>query len=312
MVKMDKEMRERLEKLIVYIDGEYCSGIDAKLSIFDGGLYGLSLYDAISMWDGFIIKLDAHVRRIYEGLRAYDFRIPLSEEEYKEVLFETVRRSKLKRGVINVRSTYGTSNPWRLVNGEIGTPDRESTLLVCCVEYYWIGGSEDGQKAGLKARIPKIKDYPIQCIDNRIKNHNRLNYYLAGLELRGTDATIALMTDMDGYLGQATGGNLWVAKGGKLLTPGGNILYGITREAVFDMAKVENIEAIEARFTPFAAYSADEVFLSSSGGGIIPIVEVDKIRIGDGQPGPITKHLMDAYYKMHVDPKYATKVPGLE
>jgi len=65
-------------------------------------------------------------------------------------------------------------------------------------------GGQEAQKIGVKARIPKIKDYPIQCIDNRAKKWNRLNYYLAAMELRGTDATTPLMTDMDGYVGQGT------------------------------------------------------------------------------------------------------------
>ena len=146
-----------------------------------------------------------------------------------------------------------------------GAPqNRESTLIVDCHPYVW-QGTREAQKVGVKARIPKIKDYPIQCVDNRVKNNNRLNYYLAYVEVRGTDA-VPLMTDMDGYVGQGTGSNLWVVKDGKLFTPGGNILYGITREAVLDIAKLENIETIETRLAPYEVYNADEVFLTTSGG----------------------------------------------
>lgn len=308
MIKMDEATRETLEKTVVYINGEYCSGIDAKISIFDVGFsLGATVYDAISLWNGFLIKLDSHVRRFYESMHAYDLEISLSKEEFKEVIFETVRRSKLKEGEIFETSTYGIST--ELGARELGPPER--TLIVYCRPYIWIG-THEAQKVGVKARIPKIKDYPIQCVDNRVKNWNRLNYYLASIELRGTDATIPLMTDMDGYVGQGTRANLWVVKDGKLFTPGGNILYGITREAVFDIAKLENIEAVETRFTPSQVYNADEAFLSSSSGGLIPIIEVDRRRIGDGKPGPITRRLTDAYWKMHVDPKYATKVPGLD
>ena len=311
MIKMDKAKREILEKTVVYINGEYYSGIDAKISIYDAGFaWSINVMDAISLWSGFLIKLDSHVRRFYESMHAYDLEILLSKEEFKEVIFETVRRSKLKEGLIYATSTYGIF-PIELVDRELGPPERESTLIVDCRPYIWIG-THEAQKVGVKARIPKIKDYPIQCVDNRVKNNNRLNYYLASMELRGTDATIPLKTDMDGYVGQGTRANLWVVKDGKLFTPGGNILYGITREAVFDIAKLENIEAIETRFTPSQVYNADEAFLSTSAGGLIPIIEVDRRRIGDGKPGPITRRLTDAYWKMHVDPKYATKVPGLD
>jgi len=308
---MDRATRETLEKTVVYINGEYCSGIDAKISIYDLGFSrGYNVFDAISLWDGFLIKLDSHVRRFYESMHAYGLEISLSKEEFKEVIFETVRRSKLKEGLIYEASTYRIF-PVELRDGERGPPERESTLIVYCRPYSWIGGQE-AQKVGAKARIAKIKDYPIQCIEGRIKNNNRLNYYLAYMELRGTGATTPLMTDMDGYVGQSTGANLWAVKDGKLFTPRGNILYGITRETVLDIAKLEKIEAIETRLTPSQIYNADEAFLSSSSGGLIPIIEVDRRRIGDGKPGPITRRLTDTYWKMHVDPKYATKVPGLE
>ena len=307
---MDKETRALLGKTVIYVNGEYCSGIDAEISIFDSGFYwSVNVFDAFSLWDGFLIKLDSHVRRFYEGMHSYGLEISLSKEEFKEVIFETVRRSTLKDGLIYEASTYGVF-PVELRGGELGPPDRESTLIVYCRPYVW-QGTQDAQKAGVKARIPKIKDYPIQCVGNRAKNWNRLNYYLATMELRGTDATIPLMTDMDGYVGQGTGANLWVVKDGKLFTPGGSILYGITREAVFDIAKLENIEAIETKLTPYEVYTADEAFLSTAAGGLIPIVEVDRRRIGEGKPGPITRHLTEEYWKMHVNPKYATKVPGL-
>ena len=305
MIKMDKAKRKDLEKTVVYINGEYFSGVDAKISIYDAGFYfGVNVFDALSMWGGFIRKMDSHIKRFYESMHAYDLEISLSKEEFKEVVFETVRRSKLREGLIFARSTYGIF--------PLGSPpERESTLIVDCRPYSWMGGQE-AQKAGAKARIPKIKDYPVQCVEGRVKNGNRFNYYLAMLELKGTDATLPLMTDMDGYVGQGVGENLWIIKDGKLFTPWGNILYGITRETVFDVAKLENIEVTEAKLAPSQVYNADEVFMSSSAGGLIPVIEVDMRRIGDGKPGPITQRLRDVYWKIHVDPKYATKVPGLD
>ncbi len=310
MIKIPKETREGLEKTVVYINGEYCSGIDATISIFDGFFsMGAAVFDTISLWNGFLIKLDSHVKRFYEGLHALDLEIPFSKEEFKEVVFETVRRSKLKEGLTCETATLGF--PPGGARG-FGTPDLETrTLIVRCGPYFWIGGQE-GQEVGIKTRITKIKDYPIQCVEGRAKNFNRMNYYLALMELRGTDATWPIMTDMDGYIGQTIGTNLGIFKDGKLVTPGGNILYGITREAVIDIAKLENIEVIISNLTPYELYNADEIFLCTSAGGIIPVIDIDTRRIGDGKPGPMTRRITDAYWKMHVNPKYATKVPGLD
>ncbi len=156
MIKMDEATRETLEKTVVYINGEYCSGIDAKISIFDVGFsLGATVYDAISLWNGFLIKLDSHVRRFYESMHAYDLEISLSKEEFKEVIFETVRRYKLKEGEIFETTTLGFP-PRQGSRGVLVPTDLESwTLIVYCIPFIWIGGKE-AQNVGIKARIPKI------------------------------------------------------------------------------------------------------------------------------------------------------------
>ena len=122
---MDKKIRENLEKTVVYINGEYCSGVDAKISIYDVGFWlGVTVVDHFSLLNGFIRKMDSHVRRFYESMHAYDLEISLSREEFKEVIFETVRRSKRKGGLVFTTSTYGMFELW---GGGLGAPDREST-----------------------------------------------------------------------------------------------------------------------------------------------------------------------------------------
>ena len=131
MIKMDKAMREFMEKTVVYINGEYCSGIDAKISIFDVGFsMGATVLDAISLWNGFLIKLDSHVRRFYEGMHAYDLGISLPKEGFKEVIFETVRRSKLKEGLIYETSTYGIFSIRRGVGARTTTRAGADTYCV--------------------------------------------------------------------------------------------------------------------------------------------------------------------------------------
>jgi branched-chain amino acid aminotransferase len=242
-------------------------------------------------------------------MHALKMPIPQSKEEFTEILFETIRRSKLKRATVFCATTFGVF-PLNFIDGKWGGPDWKPTLMIYCAPYYWQATFEK-QEVGFKCMIPTIRNFPPQCLNPRIKNWDRLNYYLAVMEVKERGADTPIILDVDGYVTEAIGSNVWIVANGKLYTAAEDILYGITREVVFDIARLENIEAITARFTTFELYNADEAFLCSTTGGIMPVTEVDGRIIGSGKPGPITRQIKEKYWKLHVDPAYSTKVPGL-
>jgi branched-chain amino acid aminotransferase len=176
------------------------------------------------------------------------------------------------------------------------------------VEQYRWNFPPESRDTGTKAIIPTVRAFPRQCLDPRLKSFNRLHFFLAQLEVvkAGVDGFIILTTD--GHLSESYGSNVWLIKKGVLLTPSEDALGGITRECVFDLAEEMNIEARGALLSSWDLYTADEAFLSTSAGGIFPIIEVDSRPIGNGKRGQITKRLIDAYWKMHVDPKYWVQV----
>ena len=119
------------------------------------------------------------------------------------------------------------------------------------------------------------------------------------MEALNGGADEAIMLDIHGFVNEAPGYNIFIARQGKLYTPPAeNILVGITREAVFEIAEKEGIKAIEERLIPNDLYTADEVFLCSTAGGIIPIIEVDGRAISSGIPGPITQKVSKLYCEM--------------
>jgi branched-chain amino acid aminotransferase len=135
-----------------------------------------------------------------------------------------------------------------------------------------------------------------------------LHFFLAQLEAVNAGADGFITLTIDGHLAEGFNANVWLIKQGKLFTPSESTLAGITSDCIYDLAREMNIEAAATFLTAWDLYTADEAFFCTSAGGITPIIEVDSRAVGDGKPGSMTKRLLDAYWKMHVNPKYAVQV----
>ena len=163
--------------------------------------------------------------------------------------------------------------------------------------YLWL--IEPGEEKIIKAKITSLRRTPAQCLDPKVKNLNYANLVMAKMEALNAGADEAIMLDIDGFVNEAPGYNIFVVSKGKLYTPPAeNILIGVTRETVFEIAKKEGLEVIEAHLIPYDLYTADELFLSSTAGGIIPVGEVDGRTISSGRLGPITKRVNKLYLEM--------------
>ena len=291
------------------LTGKYCAIEDAKIRINDAGFgLGIALYDYLSMYRGWIRKVDSHIDRFYGSMHACKMDPEISKEKLTEQILEAVRRSKFQDCGISLIATWGAF-PTLIDRShqKLGGDDHKVTLMIRVIPYRWIFPPEYLNE-GYRIIIPSNRAYPLQCINPRLKNFDRLNYFLAQLEAfnAGVDGFVCLT--LDGHLAENYHCNIWLVKNGKLFTPSENTLQGITSECVHDMAAEMNIEATGAFLTAYDLYTADEAFFSTSAGPISPIVEVDARTIGNGKPGPITRRLFDAYWKLHVNPKYAVKV----
>jgi branched-chain amino acid aminotransferase len=284
-----------------WINGEFVAARDATISIFDSGFIGgVAVFDTLACWKGRLFKLDAHLRRFARSAHAAAIPLPLAGSALAEVVVETVRRSELRDAYVQVIATRG-------VRASPASWDAPSTLIVYAIPYVWIGG-EDKVDAGLKVVIPSVRNTPSTSLDPRIKNFNRFHSYLAKLESDRAGADEVVMLDGQGYLTEGRGANVFLVAGGSLYTPAQGILQGITRETVFEIAAELGIPARERDLTPYDLYTADEAFFSTTAGGIIPLVEADGRRIGDGLPGPLTRRIHDRYWERHESGPDTTRV----
>ena len=291
------------EALVVYVNGEYVPTAQARISIFDVGfLRGDGVFDTSSAWNGRVFKLSAHLERLELSLRAARIACPLSREELRGVIIETARRCGLRNAYIQTIVTRGEP--------PVGVRDLTQCrpgLIVFAIPYVFILNA-DQIRSGGRAMIVSTRALPVQCLDPKIKSLSRLHFDLAMLQGKAAGVDVSIMLDLDGHVTEGPGFNVFVVKGGALWSAPEGILMGITRQTVFELAAEHRIPAHEAQLTAYDLYAADEVFLTSTAGGIMPLVEIDGQPIGDGKPGPVSQRIHGLYWALRESGRDGTPI----
>ena len=289
--------------LVAYVNGQFVPKDEARISIFDFGfLRGDAVFDTTSAWNGRIFKLSAHLERLALSLRAARIPCPVPLEELRGVIIETTRRCALKNAYIQTIVTRGEP--------PLGVRDLTQCrpkLIVFAVPYVFILTPEQIQ-AGGRAMIASTRALPVQCLDPKIKSLSRLHFDLAMLQGKLAGMDVSLMLDLDGHVTEGPGFNVFVVKAGELFSPPEGILMGITRQTVFELAAEHRIPARETQLTAYDLYAADEVFLTSTAGGIMPLVEIDGRPIGDGKPGPVSQRIHGLYWALRESGRDGTPI----
>ncbi|MGB9780062.1 MAG: branched-chain-amino-acid transaminase [Caldanaerobacter sp.] len=279
---------------LVYVNGEFVDSEKACISVFDHGyLYGDGIFEGIRVYDGVIFKLDEHLKRLYSMAKVLLLDIPLSMEEMKEKVVETVKINNLKDAYIRLVVSRG--------KGDLGLdpykcPKPTVVIIADKIALY----PESMYETGLKIITSSFRRNSIQALDPQIKSLNYLNNILAKIEAVKAGYPEALILNQEGYVAECTGDNIFIISDGVLYSPPSAVgaLGGITRATVIDIAKELNIPFEEKYFSLFNVYTADECFLTGTAAEAIPVVEVDHRVIGDGKPGPITKKIIEEFRKL--------------
>jgi len=281
--------------LLIYLNGEFVPKEEAKVSVFDHGLlYGDGVFEGIRSYNGRVFRLDEHLQRPYDSAKVIRLKIPLSFEEMKEKILETLRLNKLSDAYIRAVVTRGV--------GDLGLdPDK------CCDEgfvfiitdkialyddHYYINGLT-------VITVPTRRNIP-EALNPRIKSLNYLNNILAKIEAKNGNVIEAIMLNSDGYVVECTGDNIFIIKNEAVYTPPTYIgaLEGITRDAVMEIARNMGLKVEEKIFNRYEIYVADECFLTGTAAEVIPVVKVDGRIIGDGLPGKMTQKLTEEFRKL--------------
>ena len=280
--------------LKVFLNGSFVEMKDAKVSVFDHGLlYGDGVFEGIRSYKRRVFKLDEHMDRLYESADAISLKIPVSKDAFCSDILETLKVNNLDDAYIRAVVTRGI--------GDLGLDPRKCqvpTIFIITdkINLY----PETFYEKGLPITIAKTRrNHPI-TVDPRIKSLNYLNNILARIEATQAGVEEALMLSLDGYVVECSGDNIFIVKGGKLMTPPADLgaLEGVTQDAVIELAKRKGIETEYKQMFPEEIFDAEECFLTGTAAEIVPVVKIDDKIISTGKPGPITRDLRQEYRKL--------------
>ncbi len=291
----------------VYIDDRYAAPEEAKISIFDPGFTrGDAVYDTVSVWKGLFFRLDDHVSRFFRSCARARLECPHSADEVKRIVAQCVHRAELEDSYAQMIVTRGnfqslTQRDPRLCRNR---------FIGFALPYIWIATPER-QEVGIDLAVADNRRTPTEAIDPRVKNFNWMDLQRGLFEALDRGADTAVLCTPSGSLAEGPGFNLFLIADGELSTPRTNVLEGITRRTVFELAAELGIAAREADLTPEALRAADEAFLSSTAGGIMPVGRVDGAPLGSGRPGPLTTRIRSLYWEKREAGWLGTRVEDL-
>lgn len=288
---------------VAFVRGQYVPIAEASISMTDWGfLRSDATYDVVTVWDGAFFRLDAHLDRFLRSCRRWRLDPGLTPEQITEVLAQCVRQSGLRASYVEMICTRGKP-PWGSRDPRLAV----NQFYAFAVPYVWLA-NEQQREEGLHLMISDVQRIPAASVDPTTKNYhwNDLTMGLFGALDAGADSV--LLVDNQGNVVEGPGFNVFCVRHGVLVTPDVGMLEGVTRRTVIEMAQSLGLE-VQIRALPASELrGADEVFISTSGGGVLPVTKVDDCSVGDGRPGPITGKLVKTYWDWHADPAFCLAI----
>lgn len=288
---------------IAFMDGQYLPIAEAKISVLDWGfLHSDATYDTVHVWQGAFFRLDLHLERFWRGLAKLRMTIPYDREQVSAILHSCVALSGLRDAYVEMICTRGTSPSFSR-----DPRDAVNRFMAFAVPFGSVANEEQLQR-GLDVAISDVVRIPPGSVDPSIKNYHWLDLVRGLYDAYDRGAETALILDTDGNVAEGPGFNVFAIKDGRLTTPEFGVLPGITRRTVFDLCAMLGVDCAALLMSPEALATADEVFITSTAGGVMPVTRLNGQAIADGSIGPITRRIMDAYWAGHSDPAWSSPV----
>lgn len=286
-----------------YIDGRFCPIAEATISVLDWGfLRSDATYDVVHVWNGRFFRLDRHLDRFLKSVSKLRMTLPFGREELVSVLRECVKRSQFKNAYVEMICTRGMSPTFNR-----DPRDAKNRFIAFAIPFGWIA-NEEQRRRGLSIVISKIPRIPPQSVDPTVKNYHWLDLVQGMFEAYERGAENVVLVDMAGSVTEGPGFNIFAVSKGRVTTPGTGVLEGITRQSALDLCRELGAHARVATLSADELRNAEEVFITSTAGGIMPVTRVDGKPIGDGLPGGFTKRIVELYWAKHSDPAWSTEV----
>lgn len=285
---MLQQFDERNRDVIVNVAGRLTHRDQASVSPFDSAVQGGdAVWEGLRLHNGRIFRLTEHLARLRRSAQALAFESVPSDEEITEEIRRTLAANEMTDGVhIRLTLTRGV----KITSGMDPRLNQAGPTLIVLPEYkppvYAV--------TGITLVTSSIRRPPPDCLDPKIHHANLLPSILAKIEANVAGADDALMLDQRGFVAETNATNVFCVTDGVLGTPAPAACpEGITRAAVLEIAAEADVPCVVGDFSLVQLYTADEVFVTGTMGGIAPVIRIDGRVIGTGAPGPLTGRLID-------------------
>ena len=282
----------------VYISGELVDEAEAKISIFDSAvLLGDTVTESTRTFNYIPFKLEEHIDRLYKSFKLTRIDPQMTKQEMMDV---SVNLLEVNKGVYAKNEdcwlVHNVSRGHSITGGNPALQVTKPTVMIYTQPMNLVLWAPFYTK-GCHAVIPSTRMVPSQSLDARIKNRSRLFYTLAEIEAKLVDPEAqSVILDIHGNVAENKGGNIFMIKSGKLITPTtANCLAGLTRDSTIEIARSLNIDVIESVIQPYDLSTADEMFFTSTPYSIMPATKLQGLEISDGNVGPVTKKLIQGW-----------------
>jgi branched-chain amino acid aminotransferase len=281
---------ERNRDLIVSVAGKLVHRDEAGVSPFDSVVQGGdAVWEGLRLYDGKIFRLDQHLARLRRSARALAFDEIPSDEEITAEIRRTLAANKMTDNV-HIRLTL--SRGVKITSGMDPRLNQSGPTLIVLAEHK----PPVYDTSGITLITASVRRTAPDSLDPKIHHNNLLTSILAKIEANVAGADDAIMLDQRGFVAETNATHVFLVTAGVLGTPTtASCPEGITRQAVLDLAAGAGIAREERDYSLTQLYAADEVFVTGTMGGLVPVLAVDGRTIGNGKPGPVTGQLTELY-----------------
>lgn len=286
---------------VAWIQGELVPLHEARIPMLDEGFMHSDLtYDVPAVWDSRFFRLQDHLDRLDASCTKLRLKLPIPKDEITRILCDMIAKSGIRDVLVQVTVTRGLkgvrgSRPEEIVN----------SLYMYVQPYVWVMDPDVQPKGGKAVVARTVRRVPPGAIDPTVKNLQWGDLVRGLYEARDRGAEYPFLTDGDANITEGSGFNVWFVKNKVLYTPDKGVLQGITRRSVIDAAKTLGYEVRVETVPVEMAYTCDEIFMSTTAGGIMPITTLDHKQVKDGKVGPISKAIWDEYWAMHYKDEFS-------
>lgn len=288
---------------MVYMNGHFVPESQAKISIYDSALmFGDMVFEMTRSFNKKQFKLREHLERLYSGIKILRIPLKMSIEEMEENVYKTIEindplfeTDDEHRVMIDI-----TRGALSIYHG-VKDIQKEPNIIISDFPLRWTVSSMGSLfDTGINAIITSQRAIPASLLDPKIKNRSRIHYLNANIEVSNYEGenNWALLLDPDGFVSEGTGDNFFIVKDNIIITPEGrNILRGISRAYIFDLANQLGLKCIEKNIEPYDVLNAEEAFMTGTPFCLLPVTSLNFTKIGDCKMGLITKLLIETWSK---------------